>query len=118
MNWNAFALLLIILIGVIIAVVLLVGNIILGPHSDNPVKSEEFECGSELKDSSRKRFNVKYYIVGLLFLVFDLEVVYMYPWAVLFRKLGWFGFVEMLVFMGILVVGLVYVWKKGALDWS
>ncbi len=118
MSWNAAAILIFMLIVVAMGIGLLFGNLILGPRDDNSDKAEEFECGSELKDNSRKRFNVKFYLVALIFLVFDLEVVYLYPWGVLFRKLGWFGIAEMLVFLGILVVGLAYVWKKGVLDWS
>ena len=118
MSWDAVAILVFMLIVIAMGIGLLFGNLILGPRSDNPDKADEFECGSPLKDSSRKRFNVKFYLVALIFLVFDLEVVYLYPWGVLFRKLGLFGIAEMVIFLGILVIGLAYVWKKGALDWS
>ncbi len=117
MTWNAGAILIYMLLIIAMGLGLLFGNLLLGPRSNNPHKADEFECGSELKDRSRKRFNVKYYLVALIFIIFDLEVVYLYPWAVLFRKLGFFGIMEMLVFLGILVIGLAYVWKKGALDW-
>ena len=118
MSANYVAILFLMLVAFGTGAALLFMNLILGPHKDNPQKADEFECGSELKDKSRKRFNVKYYLVALAFLVFDLEVVYLYPWAVLFRKLGLFGIAEMIVFLGILVIGLAYIWKKGALDWS
>lgn len=91
---------------------------LLGPKSRSAVKAAPFECGSNPVGSARQRFAVKFYVVGLLFIVFDLETVMFYPWAVQFRALGWFGFVEMLIFAATLVLGLVYVWRKGALDWE
>ncbi len=90
----------------------------LGPKKLSPVKSAPFECGSNPVGSARERFAVKFYVVGLLFIVFDLETVLFYPWAVQFKALGWFGFFVMFIFAVTLVVGLVYVWRKGALDWE
>lgn len=90
----------------------------LGPRSPSQVKGSTFECGSETVGDARGRFAVKFYVVALLFIVFDIETVFLYPWAVNFRALGWFGFWEMGVFATTLVVGLVYVWKKGALAWE
>ncbi len=89
-----------------------------GPKRPSPVKAETFECGSVTIGDARQRFAVKFYVVALLFIVFDVEAVFLYPWAVNFRPLGWFGYVEMLVFAATLVAGLVYVWKKGALTWE
>jgi NADH-quinone oxidoreductase subunit A len=91
---------------------------ILGPKRTLRVKMEPFECGVEQVVSPRRRFDVKFYLVAMLFILFDIEAVFLYPWAVLFRELGWFGFIEMMVFIGIVAMGLVYVWKKGALDWA
>lgn len=91
---------------------------VLGPKRPSAIKSENFECGSESTGTARGRFAVKFYVVALLFIVFDVEAVFLYPWAVNFRSLGWFGYVEMLVFAATLVVGLIYVWKKGALNWE
>ena len=91
---------------------------LLGPRSDNAVKQESFECGNPPTGSAWGRFSVKFYMTAILFIVFDIEVVFLYPWAVLFRRLGWFGFAEMMVFMAILGVGLLYVWRKGALEWD
>jgi len=92
---------------------------ILGPKRPSAIKSTIFEAGSEPSPgSARQRFAVKFYVVALLFIVFDIETVFLYPWAVNFRALGWFGYVEMLVFAITLVIGLAYVWKKGALDWE
>lgn len=102
----------------ILAVAISVVSSILGPKKTDPVKAETFECGNEAVGSARQRFAIKFYVIALLFIVFDIEVVFLYPWAVNFRALGWFGYVEMLVFAATLVVGLVYVWKKGAIDWE
>ncbi|MFP2927875.1 NADH-quinone oxidoreductase subunit A [Pyxidicoccus sp. 3LG] len=90
----------------------------LGPRRPSAIKSTSFEAGSESTGPARQRFAVKFYVVALLFIVFDVEAVFLYPWAVNFQALGWFGYVEMLVFAATLVVGLIYIWKKGALDWE
>jgi NADH-quinone oxidoreductase subunit A len=91
----------------------------LGPKRPNPVKDQAFECGSPPSPGdARQRFSVKFYVVALLFIVFDVETVFLYPWATLFRSLGWFGFAEMGTFVLILSLGLVYVWRKGALEWD
>ncbi len=92
---------------------------LLGPRRPSAVKSTVFEAGSEPSPgSARQRFAVKFYVIALLFIVFDVETVFLYPWAVNFKALGWFGYMEMLVFALTLVIGLAYVWKKGALDWE
>jgi NADH-quinone oxidoreductase subunit A len=90
----------------------------LGPRRPNPAKSAVFECGSVPVGSARDRFGVKFYVVALLFIVFDIEAVFLFPWAVIFTELGWAGYVEMLIFVATLVVGLAYVWKKGVIDWN
>lgn len=102
--------------GLAVAMALLAS--VLGPKRLSAVKAESFECGSEALGSARQRFAVKFYVVALLFIVFDVEAVFLYPWAVNFQALGWFGYLEMAVFAATLVAGLVYVWKKGALDWE
>lgn len=91
---------------------------ILGPQQPTAVKLTPFECGSPVIGTARDRFSVKYYVTAILFLVFDIEAVFIYPWAVLFRKLGWYGFIEMLIFVAFILVGLVYVFRKGALEWE
>lgn len=91
---------------------------LLGPRRPTAVKASPFECGSEPIGSAHDRFGVKFYLVALLFIVFDIEAVFIYPWAVLLRDLGWSGYATMAVFAFTLVVGLAYVWKKGALDWQ
>lgn len=94
-------------------------NRILGPRPGrgSAVKGETFECGNPPTGQAWSRFAVKFYMVAILFIVFDVEVVFMYPWAVLYRDLGLFGFVEMTTFVAVLGVGFFYVWRKGALDW-
>ena len=91
---------------------------LLGPRRPSPVKATPFECGSLPLGNARERFDVKFYVVALLFIVFDIEAVFLYPWAVVLDDLGWTGYVTMGVFAFTLVVGLAYAWKKGALDWS
>jgi NADH-quinone oxidoreductase subunit A len=90
----------------------------LGPRRNTAVKAAPFECGSAPVGSARDRFGVKFYVVALLFIVFDIEAVFLFPWAALFTELGWAGYVEMLLFVATLVIGLVYVWKKGVIDWN
>lgn len=92
-------------------------NRLLGPSSTSAIKGEAFECGNEPTGSGWGRFSIKFYMVAILFIIFDVEVVFMYPWAVIYRELGLFGFVEMMTFMAILLVGYMYAWRKGALEW-
>jgi len=91
---------------------------ILGPRTPNRVKLETYECGMEPIGPNRVRFAVKFYIIAMLFIVFDIEAVFLFPWAVVFRDLGLFGFIEMAIFILILFAGLAYVWRKGALEWD
>jgi len=87
------------------------------PENPNRVKLMPYECGIDPLDSSRGRYTVRYYIVAILFVVFDVETIFLFPWAVKFKALGVFGLIEMLVFLGILIVGYIWIWKKGALEW-
>ncbi|MCI0636583.1 MAG: NADH-quinone oxidoreductase subunit A [Actinobacteria bacterium] len=91
---------------------------LLGPRKPSVVKSEPFECGNPASGPAWGRFSVKFYLTAILFIVFDVEVVFLYPWAILYRRLGVFGFVEMAIFVAILTLGLAYVWRKGALEWD
>jgi NADH-quinone oxidoreductase subunit A len=93
-------------------------NALLGPKRPSKIKGEAFECGNPSSGSAWGRFSVRFYLTALLFLVFDVEIVFLYPWAVELRKLGMFGFVEALIFIAILAVGLIYAWQRGALDWD
>jgi NADH-quinone oxidoreductase subunit A len=112
------------LVAVGLAAVMLALANVLGPRRPSAVKSTQFECGSEHVGSARERFGVKFYVVALLFIVFDIEAIFLYPWAVLllpsegYPGLGWAGFISMGIFVATLVAGLAYVWKKGVLDWA
>jgi len=103
--------------GVLVFIMIYLGHI-LGPRRPSEVKGESFECGNPPTGSAWGRFSVKFYMTAILFIVFDVEVVFMYPWAVTFRQLGWFGFAEMLVFVSVFAFALLYVWRKGALEWD
>jgi len=109
-------LLLIIAVGMSIGFVFL--SQALGPKRYERIKYSVYECGVDPFTSASVRVSVKFYLVALLFILFDLETAFLYPWAVLFRDLGLFGFIEMAIFVGILLVGLIYAWKKGALEWQ
>ena len=89
----------------------------LAPHTPNDVKSSSYECGIETEGDSQVQFNVRYYLYALVFLIFDVEAIFLFPWAVHFRALGLFGFIEVLIFVAILLVGFGYAWKKRALEW-
>lgn len=91
---------------------------VLGPKNMTPEKAIPYESGSETTGASHIRLSIKFYLTAILFVVFDIEAVFLYPWASLFRELGWFGFIEMTSFLAVLGVTLVYVWKKGALKWE
>ncbi len=103
--------------GIVVAVLLGAGAF-LRPRRPSAVKAEAFECGNPPSGPAWGRFSVKFYVTAILFIVFDVEVVFLYPWAVIFRPLGMFGFVEMAIFVLVLALGFVYVWRKGALEWS
>lgn len=91
---------------------------LIGQKKITPQKVAPYECGCEPVGTARERFSIKFYLIAVLFILFDIEAVFLYPWAVLYRKLGLFGLVEMGVFILILFVGYIYVWKKGALEWE
>lgn len=107
-----------VLIGVVAGVVFTNINRFLGPRHPTEEKLSTYESGMEPVKTARERFSIKYYLVAMLFIVFDIEIVFMYPWAVKFKELGWLGFVDMMVFIGILLVGYLYIVKKGALRWD
>ncbi len=98
------------------AIVLL--STLVGQHKHNRVKMSPYECGMQPVGDVRQRFSVKFYLVAMLFILFDVEAVFLYPWAILLKELKMFGFWEMVVYIAIVLVGLFYIWKKGALDWN
>ena len=108
----------IVLIGIAFGIVMSKASEWFGPKNPTAVKLSTYESGMEPIKSARERVSVKYYMVAMLFILFDIEVVFLYPWAVNVRQLGLFGFVEMFVFIAILMLGYVYLWKKGALEWQ
>ncbi len=102
----------------VIGLVLLVVPFVVAYQKPDPEKLSAYECGFNAFDDARMKFDVRFYLVSILFIIFDLEVAFLFPWAVAFGKLGWFGLGSMLVFLGVLTIGFVYEWKKGALEWD
>ncbi|GAB4511175.1 MAG: NADH-quinone oxidoreductase subunit A [Sulfuricaulis sp.] len=98
-------------------VIVLAGRV-LGPNRPDSAKLSPYECGFEAFEDTRMKFDVRYYLVAILFIIFDLEIAFLFPWAVALQEIGLFGFLSMMVFLGILIVGFIYEWKKGALEWE
>ena len=121
---NYFPILMFVLVGVAIGVLPVAMGFILAPHRPDPEKLSPYECGFEAFEDARMKFDVRYYLIAILFILFDLEVAFLFPWATIFKdivateSIKMFGFVEMLVFVAILVIGYVYAWAKGALEWE
>jgi NADH-quinone oxidoreductase subunit A len=113
-----FPVLLQVLIAMTVAAGMLGASYLLGKRVRNRVKDMPYECGITPVGNARQPFSVKFYLVGMLFILFDIEAVFLYPWAVVYRELKMFAFVEMLVFIILILAGFFYIWKKGALDWS
>ncbi len=107
-----------VLIGMVVGIAPQVLGYILGPNRPNPAKNSPYECGFEAFGDARMKFDVRYYLVAILFILFDLEIAFLFPWAVALKDVGALGFWSVMVFLTILVVGFVYEWKKGALDWE
>ena len=102
-----------------IPILIMIGlSVLLGPRNPTPEKLAPYECGMPAVGDARERQSVKFYLVAMIFLLFDIEVAFLYPWAVSLRDLGWSGFVQIVTFSLILLVGYVYVWRKGVLDWG
>ncbi len=111
---------LVIFIGValLIGLALLVAPFIIAFRDPDPEKLSPYECGFAPFDDARMKFDVRFYLVSILFIIFDLEVAFLFPWAVVFGDIGWFGFWSVMVFLGVLTIGFVYEWRKGALEWD
>lgn len=107
-----------IIIGLAIGVGPILIGFLLGPRKPDTEKNSPYECGFEAFEDARMKFDVRYYLVAILFIIFDLEIAFLFPWAIVFKELGLFGFVTMMIFLAILVVGFIYEWKKGALEWE
>ena len=113
-----FPVLLQLVIAMAVAAAMIGGSYLLGKRVRNRVKDLPYECGITPVGNARGRFSVKFYLVAMLFILFDIEAIFLYPWAVVYRELKMFAFVEMLVFIILILAGFFYIWKKGALDWS
>ncbi|HQR11958.1 MAG TPA: NADH-quinone oxidoreductase subunit A [Casimicrobiaceae bacterium] len=113
-----FPILLFIIVGLGLGLVLLSLGAILSPNRPDPAKLSPYECGFEAFEDARMKFDVRYYLIAILFILFDLEIAFLFPWAVVLQDIGFEGFVAMMVFLLILVVGFAYEWKKGALEWE
>jgi NADH-quinone oxidoreductase subunit A len=106
------------IVGFIFVALGLITAWLLRPNRPYPSKLTTYECGETPIGDTRIRFNIRFYVIALIFLLFDVEVVFLFPWATVYKDLGWFAFIEMVVFLGILFVGYAYVWRKGDLDWD
>jgi NADH-quinone oxidoreductase subunit A len=115
---NYLPVLLFILVGVAVGVAPQVLGYILGPNRPDAAKNSAYECGFEAFEDARMQFDVRYYLVAILFILFDLEIAFLFPWAVALKDVGLTGFIAVMVFLSILVVGFIYEWRKGALDWE
>ena len=113
-----------ILVGAVVGIAPQVLGALLGPHRPDQAKNSPYECGFEAFEDARMKFDVRYYLIAILFILFDLEIAFLFPWATIFKEIvatpevKLFGFAEMLIFIGVLVIGYIYAWVKGALDWE
>ena len=121
---NYFPILMFVLVGVAVGVLPVAMGFVLAPSRPDPEKLSPYECGFEAFEDARMKFDVRYYLIAILFILFDLEIAFLFPWATIFKdivaaeSIKLFGFIEMLVFVAILVLGYVYAWAKGALEWE
>jgi len=115
---NYLPVLIFIVLGVIFGAVPMGLGFLLGPRRADDEKNSPYECGFEAFEDARMKFDVRYYLVAILFIIFDLEIAFLFPWAVVLDEIGYFGFMAMMLFLGVLVVGFIYEWKKGALEWE
>ena len=121
---NYFPILMFVLVGVAVGVLPVAMGFLLAPSRPDPEKLSPYECGFEAFEDARMKFDVRYYLIAILFILFDLEIAFLFPWATIFKdivaaeSIKLFGFIEMLVFVAILVIGYVYAWAKGALEWE
>ena len=107
-----------IIVGLGLGLALLTVSSLLSKHNPNAAKNAPYECGFDAFESSRIPFDVRFYLVAILFIIFDLETAFFFPWALVLRRIGWFGFSAMMMFLGLLVIGFIYEWKRGALEWE
>jgi NADH-quinone oxidoreductase subunit A len=115
---NYLPILIFLLIGLVLGVVLFSVGYVLGPRRPDAAKESPYECGFEAFEDARMKFDVRYYLIAILFIIFDLEIAFFFPWAVALREIGAAGFWAMMLFLAVLVVGFIYEWRKGALEWE
>ena len=113
-----FPILFFILIALVMGSAMMIAGRLLGSHKPNLQKNSPYECGFEAFEDARVKFDVRYYLIAIMFILFDLEIAFLLPWALVFKHLGMYGFVVMAIFLTILIIGFAYVWKKGALEWE
>ena len=113
-----FTIILFLAIALSLSIGFILVNFAFSPKNPDPEKLSAYECGFDPFDDSRMEFDVRFYLVAILFIIFDLEIAFLFPWAISLGKIGIFGFVSMMIFLGILTIGFIYEWKKGALDWE
>jgi len=115
---NYLPILIFIVMGVLFSGGPIVLSWLVSPKNPDSEKLSAYECGFEAFEDTRMKFDVRFYLVAILFIIFDLEIAFLFPWAIVIRDLSWFGYAAMMVFLGILVIGFIYEWKKGALEWE
>ena len=113
-----FPIILFLILALLLSIGFIVINFLFSPSNPDPEKLSAYECGFEAFDDSRMEFDVRFYLVAILFIIFDLEIAFLFPWAISLGKIGIFGFTSMMIFLFILTIGFIYEWKKGALDWE
>lgn len=115
---NYLPILVFLIIGILFGVVAIAAGFLVAPRRPDSEKLSPYECGFEAFEDARMKFDVRYYLVAILFIIFDLEIAFLFPWAVALKQIGMFGFLAMVLFLGILVIGFIYEWKRGALQWE
>ena len=115
---NYLPILVFLVVGSVIGIAAVAAGFVLGPQRPDKEKGSPFECGFEAFEDARMKFDVRYYLVAILFIIFDLEIAFLFPWAVVLDQIGMVGYIAMAIFLGILVIGFIYEWKKGALEWE
>lgn len=115
---NYFPVLLFIVVATVVGGAPLLISRLVAPHRPYDAKLSPYECGFEAFEDARMKFDVRYYLVAILFILFDLEIAFLFPWAVALKEIGLFGFISMMIFLFILIIGFIYEWKKGALEWD
>jgi len=115
---NYLPILVFLIMGALFGLVPMLAGFVVGPNRPDSEKLSPYECGFEAFEDSRMKFDVRYYLVAILFIIFDLEIAFLFPWAIVLDEVGMYGFMAMVIFLAVLVVGFIYEWKKGALEWE